>query len=115
RARRAVELLREDRARGRLLDALGRRPEAAGLHRLVVEPRGRRDRPGDPVDHHVGEELILREAALDVAVAVAPGAELLDDPRGEPGGRVVEAVAERLRLGALDLLIAGLVGLERAE
>ena len=32
----------------------------------------------------------LREAPLDVAVAVAPGAELLDDPRRQPGRRVVE-------------------------
>ena len=53
------------------------------------------------------EQLVLGEAALDVAVAVAPRPELLDDPRGEAGGRVLERVAERLRLGALDLLVAG--------
>src|SRR5581483_8308034 len=47
--------------------------------------------------------------ALDVAVAVAPGAELLDDPRRQAGGRVVEPVAERLRLRALDALVARLL------
>ena len=50
----------------------------------------------------------LRERALDVAVAVAPGAELLDDPGREPRRRVVEPVGQRLRLRALDALVAGL-------
>ena len=57
-----------------------------------------------------GQELSsFRELLFHVAVAVAPAAELLDDPRGEPGRRVVEAVTERLRLGALNLLVRTLV------
>src|SRR5437762_2176006 len=56
------------------------------MGRLVVEAHGRRDCAGDPVDHDVREEVLFRKAALDVAVAVAPGAPLLDDPGGETGG-----------------------------
>ena len=52
----------------------------------------------------------LRETTLDVAVAVAPRAELLDDPRGEAGRRVVQRIAEGLRLRALNLLVSALVG-----
>ena len=40
------------------------------------------------------------------AVGIGPGAELLDDPRRQPGGRIVQSVAERLRLGRLNLLYA---------
>ena len=43
-------------------------------------------------------------------MAVTPRAELLDDPGGEPGRGVGEPVAERLRLGGLDLRAATLIG-----
>src|SRR5262249_27648461 len=76
------------------------------LARLVVEARRGRDRVRDPVERDVGEELVLGEAALDVAVAVRPSAEFLDDPGRQPDRRVLEAVADRLRLRALDLLVA---------
>ncbi|CAB4692253.1 unannotated protein [freshwater metagenome] len=39
--------------------------------------------------------------------------ELLDDPAGKPGGRVAEAIAQRLRVLALDLLIRAAFGNER--
>src|SRR5262249_33820776 len=52
------------------------------------------------------------EARFHVPVAIAPGAELLDDPRGGPGRRIIETVCERLRLGPLNPLIAGLAGSE---
>ena len=58
---------------------------------LVVKAHGRRDRLRHPVDHHVGQQLVLREPRLGVAVAVAPGAELLHDPGGQPRRRVVRA------------------------
>src|SRR3984957_12540916 len=35
---------------------------------------------GDPVEHHIGDELILREAVFRMTVTIAPRAELLDDP-----------------------------------
>ena len=47
-----------------------------------------------------------------MAVAVAPGAELLHDPGEQPGRRVVERDAERLRLGRLLERVAGLLALE---
>ena len=67
-----------------------------------------------PVEGDVGQQLVLGEHRLGIAVAVAPGAELLDDPRRQRHRRVVERDADGLRLGALDLLVAGLFGSERS-
>ena len=53
-----------------------------------------------------------REALFDVAVAVAPAAELLDDPRQQPGGGVVERHAQRLRSASLHLRVRGVLALE---
>ena len=89
--------------------------ELAGVHRLVVEAARGVRRLRNPVEHDVGEQLILRKAPLDVAAAIAPGAELFDDPRGEAGGRVVEGVGERLRLRPLNALVAGFLLHERAQ
>src|SRR5579864_5756798 len=85
------------------------------MPRLVIEARRRVNRLRDPIDHHVGQQLILGEAALDVAAAIAPGAELLDDPSGKTGRRIVEAVGERLRLGALNPLVAGFIAPEALQ
>src|SRR5262249_57525309 len=68
----------------------------------------RADRAGEPVETNIREHLIARQRPLDVAVAIRPGAEFLDDPGGEAGGRVVEGEAQRVRLRALNPLIAGL-------
>ncbi len=70
---------------------------------------------GDPVHHQVVEQLVLGERPLDVAVAVGPGAELLDDPRRQPGGGVVERVPHRLGLGRLLLHVAGVHRVVRAH
>jgi len=55
--------------------------------------------------HHVGEELIFGKPALDVALAVAPLVKFLQNPGEEANWRVVEAVAEGLRFGALFELV----------
>src|SRR5260370_27629952 len=55
-----------------------------------------------PVDRDVGEQLVFGVPALDIAIAVTPRAELFDYPGGEPRGRVVQPVAEGLRLRRLD-------------
>src|SRR5262249_58789434 len=86
----------------------GRKGRAERGTRLRVETDRAADAPGDPVDHHVRQQLIFGEAALDVATAVAPGSELLDDPCREARRRVVERVGEGLGPGALDVLIASL-------
>src|SRR5437763_3137732 len=52
---------------------------------LPVQTRRGRDRPCHPIEHHIGEQLVLGEGVLGVAVTVTPGAELLDDPREEAG------------------------------
>ena len=68
---------------------------------------------------HADEALVAQDADdlrhVDVAVVVRPGAELLADPRREPGGRIGEPVGERLRLRALDPLVAGLLALPVLE
>ena len=63
------------------------------------------DEPIVPVSQYSGDErqdLVPGVAALDVAAAVAPRPQLLDDPRGEPGGRVGEPDGGGLRLRAVD-------------
>jgi hypothetical protein len=65
----------------------------------------------DLVDEEIGllerrEVTALGRLVLQVAVAVGPGPELLDDPRGERGRRVGERVADRLRPGGVLLRIA---------
>ena len=56
----------------------------------------------DPVDHHIGEQLILRELLLDIAIAVAQHAKVVHDPGGKPHRGVVEPEAEILRLSLLN-------------
>src|SRR5262249_27438266 len=68
---------------------------------VVVEEERGVDRAGHPVEGDDRQELVLCEAALDIAVAVAPGAELVDNPRCQSGRRVVEAEGEGLRVAAL--------------
>ena len=104
--------LRIARDAGGNSDVLRRLLQHAAVHGLPVQARRRRDGLRDPVEHHVGDQLIAGEDGLRIAVAVTPRAELLHDPREQPGGRVVERDAQRLRLGPLHLRVAGLVALE---
>src|SRR5436305_9759610 len=73
----------------------------------IIRPKRRADRAGEPVEADIREELILAEHRLDIAAAIRPGAELVDDPRRQPRRRVGQCISERLRPGALDRLVAG--------
>ena len=64
-------------------------PAVARLGRVQAHRRG--DRPGRPVDREEVAELVLGEPPLDLALAVRPAPVLVDQPGGEPGGRVVQA------------------------
>src|SRR5579864_3861295 len=75
----------------------------------VVRPERAADGGAYPVQHDVGEQLIPGEAALYVTAAIAPGAEFFENPRRETHGRVGQTVSERLRFGALDSGVAGLL------
>src|SRR5438128_4950695 len=48
------------------------------------------------------------DAALDVPVAISPGVKFLRNPGRQPGRRIIQATGQRLRLGALDPLVASL-------
>jgi hypothetical protein len=109
RARRPHDLLREGGVGRRHLDALAVADRPGRVVARVVGPEGRVDRARDPVERDVGQELVLGKPALDVAAAVAPRPELLDDPGREPGRRVRETEGQRLGLRALDPLVAGLL------
>src|SRR5262245_53161148 len=103
----AEHLLREHRRRRGGRDVLPHRSEAVAPLRLAVETNRRVDRLGHPVDGKVGEQLIARDGVVRTAVVVGPGVELLDDPARETRRRISEAVAECLRVLALDLLVRG--------
>ena len=82
---------------------------------LPVQPHRRRDGAGHPVDRHVREQLVAGERPLGVAVAVAPRAELLQDPREQPGRRVGERGADGLGLRSLLERVARFLGPEVCE
>src|SRR5580704_12451445 len=105
---RTHQLRRKQRDRSRRFDSRAGLQPPRMVPRLVVQPRRRVYRLRDPVDHHVGQQLIARETLLDVAMTIAPRAELLDDPRRQSRRRIVEPVRQRLRLGPLYPLVAGL-------
>ena len=73
----------------------------------VVSDRGR-DGLRRPVNHDGGEQFILPETALHVAIAVTPRAELLQDPGSQTNRRVVQSIGERLRLGRLNRFVAAI-------
>src|SRR5262249_7049675 len=63
RARWLQDLLREYRAARRHVDTKALGWKFSGVHHLVVQARRRRRGLRHPVEHHVGDELVLREAA----------------------------------------------------
>ena len=62
-----------------------------------VEAHRGGDRPGRPVEREEVAEVVLREPALDLAAAVRPAPVLVDQPGGEPGGRVSRTPAPARR------------------
>src|SRR5262245_19759919 len=93
--------------------ALGDRPWP--VHPRVIWPERRTNRAGEPIKADIREQSIPRDHALDIAAAIRPGAELLDDPRGEAGRRVGQRKGERLRPRPLDPLISGFLLEPRRE
>jgi hypothetical protein len=94
---------------GRHHDLFADRNDPWAVAACVVWPETRIDRARQPIEHDIGEKHIAAEMSVDVAIAIAPAAKLLDDPRGEADGRVGERVGERLRPGTHDRRIAGLL------
>src|SRR6266851_171243 len=97
-----------DRYRYRRSDAVREREAKRPLARFIVQTCGRMNRFCRPINHHIGQEFIPSEDALEIARTVTPGPELLNDPGCEPDRGIVEAVTERLRLGSLEMAVAAL-------
>src|SRR5206468_588233 len=74
---------------------------------VVVEviPHRGCDRLRYPVERHRGQQEIAGDALIDIASRIGPGAPLFQNPGGEPSGRVVQRVSERLGLRGLDCLV----------
>src|SRR6266403_2575029 len=67
---------------------------------LEIEPRRRRPRVREPIEHDVVEHLVVGQPRR--VLGIRPLRQLLIDPGGLADRRVGEAVAERLRPRALD-------------
>src|SRR6185437_3362446 len=79
---------------------------------LVVETRRGVDCLRDPIDHHIRQQFILRENALDLPVTIAPATELLNDPSCQPDGRIVQAIGKCLWACFVQMTIARLISNE---
>src|SRR4051812_11623543 len=108
-ARRAEDLARERGIADRYLDAATLVAPGRVARALVVDARGARDACRRPIEHEVRQQRVAAEVADHVALAVAPGAELLEQPRGQPGGRVRLRNSERVGLGPLEARVGVLV------
>ena len=56
---------------------------------------------GHPVKSYVREQFVFGEFLFDIAIAVSPIAEFLDDPRGQSYRRIIQGIGKRLRRGPL--------------
>lgn len=65
--------------------AVGAAPRKRQRTRRKNARRSSTSTPGQPVEHHVVQQLVSRQDVLRMAVAVGPRPELLDDPRALPG------------------------------
>src|SRR6202011_2966635 len=79
------------------------------VRRLVVVAGRRAVTLAHPVDRESRAEVVLAEAAFDLAVAIAPGAAFLENPCRQPDRRVIQGVGDGLWLGALKAHVAGFV------
>src|SRR5262249_31967255 len=107
-ARRHRDLEGEGGDRRRHGDALAWLKAQRAQARLAVEADRGGDGAGEPVDRDIGQERVAADDALDIARAIRPAPELLDNPGGEPRRRIGEGVAEGLRLRPLDVSVAAL-------
>src|SRR6266851_4924839 len=99
-------LLGKERYGNRRSDAVREREAKRPLARFIVQTCGRMNRLCRPVNHHIGQEFVPSEDALEIARTVTPAPELLNNPGCQPDRGIVEAVAERLRLGSLEMAVA---------
>src|SRR5690242_19913097 len=76
------------------------------MDRLVVVARRSAVTLGRPIESHRGEQFVASKTAFHVASAIAPGATLLEQPRTQPSGRVIEPMRDRLRASELNRGVA---------
>lgn len=64
------------------------------MHGLIVETARRVIGLSGPIDGQVGQQHVFRKSFLQVAIAVAPGSEFFDNPRSQPGRRIIKPIRE---------------------
>src|ERR1700759_5567104 len=79
-ARRLEDLARKLRIAGRYRDGLAGRQDRRAVKPRIIRPERRPDRAGKPVERDVGEHAVAGNRALDIAAAIRPRTEFLDDP-----------------------------------
>src|SRR3954447_18175892 len=75
---------------------------------LPIEACRRGRGRGYPVQHDIVEQFVPGEDVFGMAVAVGPGPEFFEDPRGLAARRIGQAITQRLRPGRLLLGITGI-------
>src|SRR5215469_4303454 len=117
-ARRVDVLLRKHRDCRREGNVGGGVEVLAGDGLLPVQPRRGRGGVGEPVERGVVEPVVARDGAVGMSgkepteVLVAARV-VIKKPGREADGRVRQAVADRLRTGALDDAVPAVIGRER--
>src|SRR4051812_14776155 len=110
RARRPKDLFWKFDITGRNIDrAAFRDGPLLRVQARVVRPERRADRAREPVERHVGEQLVALDRLVRLAARVRPPRKLFADPPRETGGRIGQSVRQRLRLRSLDVQIAALL------
>src|SRR5215475_11921136 len=75
-----ADLAREGSHSRRHDNALARLQGPRLAEGLIVQPDGRIDGLGDPIERDGREQLVLAESTLDISMAVAPGPVFFYDP-----------------------------------
>src|SRR5690348_12822701 len=87
----ALELVREESNCCRHFNARTRRQRHSPSI-VEVQRHRRSDRLSEPIEADDRQELFAREAALDIASAVAPSPVLVDEPGKQPDRGIVQGI-----------------------
>ena len=106
RPRRQIQLAGEHGVARRNFNSALLKQVRLNMSGLVVQASRRRNVLVKPVKHDVGEHLIFAHDLPEVSLMVGPAMKLFQYPSEQPRRGVIQPVSQRLRLAALDGLIA---------